>query len=512
MQHQPPATAATQTTTAAPTTTSTTASASTAAAGTASRPPGSLDVGDGMTDEEIRRTLSDNLLTLAGPDRKGRPMYCFYCCNLPTPQSVNYDKLLELLLERLSGIAAQEYTIVLFAGGAPHYPSWSWTLQAYSKLSRSIRKNLKALYVVHPAMWPKFLLQTMGMIVSPKFASKLIWVDNLARLASLVPMGGINLPLVIQEYNNKQESSTALGMMSFSRKPTANKPAVVRTQVFEEPLDELMGHDGSKGCPIVVLECIAYIMAHGLDTEGLFRKSAASTSLQEAKRLYNLGKSPDFDALGGVHVASGLLKMWFRELPEPIFPLSTYTTVRGVETAANKVEFIRKQFLPCLSIPTQLLLCEVFRLLNLVLQHSEANRMTAVNLTIVWSPNFVKSDNMVLDLGMCAIGVQGAGIGSTVKTCIESFDEIFGDEVANLQRSDSVSSGSDSSESAVGEAAAAEDPSVPLQPLSNGDTSTGPGALSRPPFPSAKISPKSPAPSKTCTSPNTNASIESTGK
>ncbi|OAJ35908.1 hypothetical protein BDEG_20137 [Batrachochytrium dendrobatidis JEL423] len=295
----------------------------------------------------------------------------------------------------------------------------------------SIRKNLKALYVVHPSMWPKFLLQTMGMIVSPKFASKLVWVDSLARLETLVPMQKLEMPAAVQEYNQKQE---AFGFLSFSRRPTRQ----IRTKVFEVGLDVLMGVDGSKGCPSIFLDCVTYIKKNGMDVEGLFRKSAALTALHKAKNLYNEGLPVDFDELGGIHTVCSLLKLWFRELPLPLVHMSLYPTVREVERANNKIDFIRTKFLPCLTIPTQLILCQLFDLLNAVYMHSETNLMTSRNLTIVWSPNFVHSDNPVLDVGMCAIGVQGAGIGTIVKTCIESYEEIFGDYVQELRRSSSI--------------------------------------------------------------------------
>ncbi|KAJ1340215.1 hypothetical protein BSLG_005208 [Batrachochytrium salamandrivorans] len=346
-----------------------------------------------MTDNDASLQLSERLLKEAGFDKSGRSMYAFYCCNLPSPQLVDYDKLLQALLCRLESIAVNEYSLVLFAGGGLHYPTWGWTLQAYSKLGRK-------------ALWVGEL---------PKFASKLIWVDNLTRLAELVPMLKLDMPAAVQE-----------------------PPVKEQKKVFGEYLDVIMGVDGSNGCPQIVMDCVAYIKENGLDADGLFRKSAALKSLQEAKRLYNEGGVVDFQDLGGVHVACGLLKMWFRELPVPLVHISLYPLVCEIESATNKVHFIRTKFLPSLSISTQLVLCELFSLLNAVYLESEVNRMTSVNLTIVWSPNFVRSNNLAVDMGMCAIGVPGAGIGTIVKTCIEDYESIFGDSVALLRRSNST--------------------------------------------------------------------------
>lgn len=38
-----------------------------------------------------------------------------------------------------------DYTVVFFAAGAKHAPSWNWIWKAYRSLSRKYRKNLKRL-------------------------------------------------------------------------------------------------------------------------------------------------------------------------------------------------------------------------------------------------------------------------------------------------------------------------------------------------------------------------------
>lgn len=70
----------------------------------------------------------------------------------------------------------------------------------------------------------------------------------------------------------------------------------------------------------------------GLSTEGVFRKSASLKVLQDIKQIYNQDGIVDYDANGGVHTACCVLKMWFRELPDPIFPSSIYSSLSEIES------------------------------------------------------------------------------------------------------------------------------------------------------------------------------------
>ena len=56
--------------------------------------------------------------------------------------------------------------------------------------------------------------------------------------------------------------------------------------------------------------------------------------------------------------------------------------------------------------------------------NSSKNLMNASNLTIVWSPNFVRGNNPMDDVKMCALD-GGGGIGTMVKLMIEKHQEIF---------------------------------------------------------------------------------------
>jgi Rho GTPase-activating protein 1 len=105
-----------------------------------------------------------------------------------------------------------------------------------------------------------------------------------------------------------------------------------KRNVFGLSLDVVMGEKGEKGIPRVVTECIQYIRQDGLAVEGVFRRSPATSLLHQAKDAYEKNvPNVKFETLGGVHTACVLLKLFFRELSEPIFPIDLYDIVKGMD-------------------------------------------------------------------------------------------------------------------------------------------------------------------------------------
>jgi len=52
--------------------------------------------------------------------------------------------------------------------------------------------------------------------------------------------------------------------------------------------------------------------------EGIFRLSGSATEIAEYKRKYDAGEEVSFDTEQDCHNVSGLLKLYFRQMPEPV--------------------------------------------------------------------------------------------------------------------------------------------------------------------------------------------------
>jgi Divergent CRAL/TRIO domain len=129
-----------------------------------------------------------------GSDLEGNQMICICACHFPSPDTIEYDKLLALLLESIDSHVTTEYSLVFFAGHAEHKPSLAWTLSAYQSLGRKYRKGIKRLYIVHSGTWTRIVLEVAGRVVSPKFSRKIRYTRTLSELAESVPITQVCVP------------------------------------------------------------------------------------------------------------------------------------------------------------------------------------------------------------------------------------------------------------------------------------------------------------------------------
>jgi Rho GTPase-activating protein 1 len=443
------------------------------------------------TEPDARDRVQDimaKVIFQAGVDYETRPMVIISASALPDPHQVSYDILLSRILSYLDLYVESDYTVVFFAAGARHAPSWNWVWKAYRSLSRKYRKNLKRLYIVHSSFFSKMLFSLAGAIISPKFFRKIVYLDTLSDLAHHVPLTQIDIPPAVYQENLKHERQI-------------NMPMPIRANVFGVPLEELMGCDGEKGgIPRVIKDPIQYIRESGMNEEGLFRRSPNSALLKQVQQAYDRGQVVSLEMFDDPYLASVLIKKYLRDLPTPPFPESLYPVIRQCPVVSSDlsdlaaVTYIRDTLLPQLMPCVYILLSHVLHLLHEVSLHSSSNRMDAHNLSIVVCPNLVKSSNPMRDVMMCAVpggpsptndpslssstiststfskspysSSEGSTtLGAVIKLCIQRYYEIF-DEIKD--RSEPVSSSrhlsrSPSPPSSSGSSASL---SKPLRPLS----------------------------------------------
>ena len=145
--------------------------------------------------------------------------------------------------------------------------------------------------------------------------------------------------------------------------------------------------------PLVVERCVDIIETYGLQEPNLYHLCSSEAARDEAFRisLSHTKSEQDIEKIVSkisVHAFTGVLKDFFRKLPEPFFTnkLSTsLTEVASMENAAQLGEFMKK-FTDCLpeeTFPTYELVLEHFRH---VCSHSSENGMTVENLARIFGP------------------------------------------------------------------------------------------------------------------------------
>ncbi|KAJ1989833.1 hypothetical protein GGI25_002647 [Coemansia spiralis] len=354
---------------------------------------------EGNDGGELATYVNEKLVFEAGVDYDSRPMLVFAACRMLNPDVVDYDRLLNLILFRLDDFVESDYTVVLLAANPRYKPNIKWLYTAYRRLGRKYKKNLKALYIVHPSKWVQILMTAMNAVLSPKFAKKVQWIDTLSDLARRVPIDQINIPPEVYQFNATKEAEIKI--------PVHGGPS---SRFFGVPLERLMGVHGELGLPAPVADALDYLYTHALEVQDLFRRSPPSTTLQKVRSQYESeGHISITYAVWGEHVAAAILKTWCRELPHPIIPSHYYELIREMPSPDTQPEqaavYVRDVVLPALADPpcVSLLLAALFGLLRAVADHSSVNNMTSAKLAAAWAPNFVRSSQPDVDISMCSV-------------------------------------------------------------------------------------------------------------
>ncbi|XP_033104110.1 rho GTPase-activating protein 15-like [Anneissia japonica] len=180
------------------------------------------------------------------------------------------------------------------------------------------------------------------------------------------------------------------------RRPTKRdleiKGILKEENVFGKRLDKLCEKEGTV-VPKFVEICIATIDKKGLSVDGIYRVSANLSMVQKLRcevdleREVNLDKPPWDD----IHVLTGALKLFFRELPDPLIPSNMYQRYMSALKAPDrqaKIKMFRelvKRLPSCNYSTLKMLLQHLLR----VAQRAEENRMQEHNLAIVFGPTLM---------------------------------------------------------------------------------------------------------------------------
>ncbi|XP_052843881.1 rho GTPase-activating protein 92B isoform X2 [Drosophila gunungcola] len=192
----------------------------------------------------------------------------------------------------------------------------------------------------------------------------------------------------------------------------------------------------SREISYIVELCCCCLLEHGLEEEGLLRVGCASTKLRRMKHALEAQhvKTPLPLDYQDPHVIGSILKLYLRELPEPLLTYGLYKDfIRIAERhseAERKTEI--KAILSKLPKENYANLRYLTRFLSHVQQRSVHNKMSSQNLAIVMSPNMLwpridKSSNAPADYIGQVNSSSAANI--IVELLISQWDYFFSGEV-----------------------------------------------------------------------------------
>ena len=419
--------------------------------------------------QDLARIARRIIYRSPAPSKAGYAIYILNAAAFPEAQEVDYDALLPYVLARLPEedelISGTEYEVVFFAGGGEGSatrksgrPSWAWFVQAYNVLSRAMRKRIKRLYIVHEKSWVRVLVEMFSTVVSPKFRKKVVHgtelhrpnessdskpftVSTLSALALHLPLEELLVPPSAYLYDRRLS-------------PDIHVPYVTGRRAFcaRHPLPKSM--DGRTRLPRVLRETTSFVLLPGnIKQEGIFRippHAKLNEILREAydrsqrfivwkegdealplPKAYSkegadriIAQVDQIDAYG-MASATGLIKTWYRELRQPLFPPSCYSELRRI--FADREAEIQFSDLVMLTSPTAevsplpvisrtILTRHLLPLLDRVERHKDSNQMTALNLAICLAPTLICGPDQLEDMKISSL------VSRYLEAAIESWD------------------------------------------------------------------------------------------
>ncbi|KAA8910695.1 hypothetical protein FN846DRAFT_888236 [Sphaerosporella brunnea] len=432
-------------------------------------PPPALTRAPALSDPAYNHdlaALASKVLYRSGTDPvSGGPLLVLCAAAFPDANMVDYTVLLPYVLSNLPGedeLNALEdggYSVIFFAGGGGDKkgeptgrPTWKWTLQAYTlvgvfreiagtvqddrqsdladgtggQLGRAVRKKIRKLWVVHEKNWIRAIFELMANVVSPKFKKKVVHLNTLTDLALHIDITKIRIPPAVYLYDRKLGNELILP--GFPKAPVFGNPP------FQNPSNPARIGD-SYPLPVVLVDTSNYIRRHCLNVEGIFRVPPSQALLEVARQCYDRHTSLQWDEWGP-HTAAGLIKLYYRSLPEPMIPVECYEQMQSLvatetdpERAMPEEELKEVRFEVVRALLTNevttlpvhsriLFLRHLLPLLSEVAAHGKNNKMNATNLAVCVAASLARSNDMVAD------AKASAGIRKFVEIGIERIEEL----------------------------------------------------------------------------------------
>ncbi|XP_035828526.1 SLIT-ROBO Rho GTPase-activating protein 1 [Aplysia californica] len=169
-------------------------------------------------------------------------------------------------------------------------------------------------------------------------------------------------------------------------------PRVGQPKLFGGSLEEYI-EATSQEIPLLIKSCIRVINLYGLHHQGVFRVSGAQVEINQFKTTFESGEDALADIVDAsdINSVAGVLKLYFRELREPLFPLHLFDALvecTREKEMSKRVERI-KDLLSGVNRAIFVVMRYLFAFLNHLTEYSDENMMDPYNLAICFGPTLL---------------------------------------------------------------------------------------------------------------------------
>ncbi|XP_037386917.1 rho GTPase-activating protein 29 isoform X4 [Pygocentrus nattereri] len=183
------------------------------------------------------------------------------------------------------------------------------------------------------------------------------------------------------------------------------------------------------GIPFIIKKCTSEIESRALNIKGIYRVNGAKSRVEKLCQAFENGK--DLVELSDLypHDISNVLKLYLRQLPEPLILYRYYNEFIGLAKEAQSVLVEEAESAqsrpqgeePCLSIDLNRIIFKIrdllrqlppahYRTLHFLIAHlhrvterAEDNKMTASNLGIIFGPTLIKPRQMEAEVSLSSL-------------------------------------------------------------------------------------------------------------
>ncbi|XP_048758454.2 uncharacterized protein LOC125668375 isoform X2 [Ostrea edulis] len=178
--------------------------------------------------------------------------------------------------------------------------------------------------------------------------------------------------------------------VSLQRLPSMKKNGLFGIDLETVIKRESTGHN----VPLLVKKCIKEVEERGLETIGIYRLCGSAKRKTQLREQFDKdvdGVNLSKDNVTDIHVVTGVLKDYLRELPEPLFTNALYQmlldalSVRLPSDPDGSAKLMLS-ILECLPKANQETMALVLNHLKKISSHSDKNKMTIDNLAVCFGP------------------------------------------------------------------------------------------------------------------------------
>lgn len=189
-----------------------------------------------------------------------------------------------------------------------------------------------------------------------------------------------------QAVERRSTSLTELLRTSLTRKK--------KIKIFGTPLSELSRHEHND-LPAVFVAMVSFLSQHGMGFEGLFRVSGSAAAISAMRAKIDKEGHAVFAPDTSPAIVSSLLKLFLRELPEPVILPETLASLVAVSQEGTPEGLFDRYRAVLHTLPHDnfALLSHLMELAARVVANKDATKMTPQSMATVLSPNLFRMES-----------------------------------------------------------------------------------------------------------------------